>query len=135
LENGSGLLLHEPAGSFAEVLFRLADIREQFRKDYREMLTLVLSRGFLTAVCTVYDSIPGLDRVEATGLFNDAILREAFRTGVPVIDLRLACTDTDDYSRSSPIEPSVVGGGKVARAVSRLLAGFDFQSEGIRVFG
>jgi hypothetical protein len=132
----SGLLLHEPAGSFAEVLSRLADIREQFQKDYRGVLQAILGRGLPTAACTVYDAIPGLDRVEATGLclFNDVILREAFRAALPVIDLRLVCTDAADYSRSSPIEPSVVGGGKIARAVARLVTGYDSRGEGSRVF-
>jgi hypothetical protein len=64
----SGLLLHEPAGSFAEVLSRLAEIQEQFRQDYRAMLQRVLNACRPTAVCTVYDSIPGLDPVEKAGL-------------------------------------------------------------------
>jgi hypothetical protein len=132
----SSLLLHEPAVSFAEVLSRLADIHEQFRQDYWRMLEAVLSAGRPAAVCTVYDSIPGLDRVEKTGLclFNDVILREACRTGVPVIDLRRVCTEATDYSRSSPIEPSVSGGGKIARAISRLVATHDFGAGGCRVF-
>jgi hypothetical protein len=132
----SGLLLHEPAGSFAEVLCGLADIHERFRRDYRAVLERILSQGKRAAVCTVYDAIPGLDRVEATGLclFNDVILREAFRARLPVIDLRLVCTDLADYARSSPIEPSVVGGGKIARAVSRLLTTHDFRPEGSGVF-
>jgi len=110
----SGLILHEPAGSFAEVLSRLAEIQEQFREGYRGVLGRLLSLGKQTAVCTVYDAIPGLRPEERAGLclFNDVILREAFRAGLPVIDLRLVCTDSDDYSRSSPIEPSVVGGGR-----------------------
>ena len=88
-------------------------------------------------VCTVYDAIPGLDRAERAGLcvFNDAILREAFAAGLPVLDLRLVCTDADDYARTSPIEPSAVGGGKIARAVARLVTGFDFRAGGSRVFG
>jgi hypothetical protein len=132
----SGLLLHEPAGSFAEVLTRLADVRAQFARDYRAALGRVLGLGKPTAVCTVYDAIPGLSGVEATGLslFNDVILREAFRAGLPVLDLRLVCADPADYSRSSPIEPSVLGGGKIARAVSRLVTGYDFQGAGSRVF-
>jgi hypothetical protein len=132
----NGLILHEPAGSFAEVLSRLADIHEQFQRDYRAVLERVLGYGKPTAVCTVYDAIPGLGRVERTGLclFNDVIQREAFRAGLPVLDLRLVCTDAADYARTSPIEPSVVGGGKIARAVSRLVTGHDFQSEGSRVF-
>jgi hypothetical protein len=50
----------------------------------------------------------------ATGLclFNDVILRQAFQAGLPVLDLRLICTAAADYARSSPIEPSVSGGGK-----------------------
>lgn len=133
---GSSLVLHDTTQSSSEMLFRLADIRDEFRQSYRAMLEHVVGCGKPTAVCTVYDSIPGLDRVEAAGLclFNDVILREAFRAGLPVIDLRLICTDADDYSRSSPIEPSVVGGGRIARAVARLVTGHDFQSEGSRVF-
>jgi hypothetical protein len=132
----SGLILHELAGSFAEVLSRLAVVQEQFQRDYRGVLRRLLDHGRTTAVCTVYDAIPGLDPAERTGLclFNDVLLREAFRAGVPVIDLRLVCTDVADYSRSSPIEPSVVGGGKIARAVVRLVTGYDCQREGSRVF-
>jgi hypothetical protein len=52
-----------------------------------------------------------------------------------VIDLRLVCTDAADYSRSSPIKPSVVGGGKIASAVARLATGYYFQGEGSRVLG
>jgi hypothetical protein len=70
--------LHEPAQSFAEVLSRLAEIQDQFQLDYRGVLERVLRYGKPTAVCTIYDAIPGLDRVEVTGLclFNDVILRE-----------------------------------------------------------
>lgn len=132
----AGFILHEPAGSFAEVLSRLGEIQAEFRADYRRMLHGVLAQGRPTLVCTVYDAIPGLGRVETTGLcvFNDVILREAFRTQVPVLDLRLLCTEAADYAASSPIEPSVVGGGKIARAVSRVVTGYDFRGEGSRVF-
>ncbi len=39
----SGFLLHEPANSFAEVLSRLAEIQEQFRRDYQGVLKCVLT--------------------------------------------------------------------------------------------
>src|SRR5262249_5789349 len=111
------------ASSFAEVLSRLAEIGAEFRKEYRAMLQAVLEHDLPVVVCTIYDAIPGLERAEQTGLcvFNDVILREAFRAGVPVIDLRLICTEASDYSQSSPIEPSQAGGGKIARAVVRAL--------------
>ncbi len=132
----SNLLLHEPAHSFAEVLSRLSEIQERFQRDYRSVLERVLAHSKPTAICTVYDAIPGIDPVERTGLclFNDVILREAFRVRLPVIDLRLICTDASDYSRSSPIEPSINGGSKIARVIARLVAELDFKGEGSRVF-
>ena len=132
----SSLLLHEPAASFAEVLTRVADIRADFRKDYRDMLEVVLSHGRPVAVCTIYDSMPVLEQAEQVGLclFNDVILREAIRAGVPVIDLRLICDDVIDYARSSPIEPSVIGGGKIARVIGRIVTtGFDVRAKGSRI--
>jgi hypothetical protein len=132
----SVVILNEPAGSFAEVLSRLADVRQEFEAEYRSMLQAVLKHGKPTAVCTVYDAIPELSQAERAGLclFNDVILREAFRARVPVIDLRLICNEKSDYAQSSPIEPSVAGGGKIARAVARAVLGVDSASEGVRVF-
>lgn len=132
----SGLVLRETADSFAEVLTRLAEVRAEFQREYRAMLQAVLAHGKPLVVCTVYDAIPGLAPAEHTGLclFNDIILREAFRAGVTVLDLRLLCSDASDYAPSSPIEPSVAGGGKIARAVSRVVTAQDFQVPGSRVF-
>jgi hypothetical protein len=132
----SGTILYETADSFAEVLTRLAHIRADFQRDYRAMLRAVLARGLPAVVCTVYDAIPGLGPAEHAGLclFNDVILREAFRADVPVIDLRLVCTDATDYAQSSPIEPSAAGGGKIARAVSRAIGGLVDLRHGCAVF-
>ena len=123
----SGTVRFEPAASFAEALSRLDAIREDFRLAYRRMLRGVVDRGRPVTVCTIYDAVPGLDRAEAAGLclFNDAILREAFRIGVPVIDLRLVCDEPTDYSPLSPIEPSASGGGKIARAVATAVTAGD----------
>jgi GDSL-like Lipase/Acylhydrolase family len=134
--DSSGLVLHEPAASFAEVLTRLADIRAGFQRGYRRMLADVRGHGRPVVVCTVYDAIPILTPAEHAGLclFNDAILREAFRAGVPVIDLRAVCAEATDYAPSSPIEPSVTGGGKIARAVGLVVTSLDFRAGGSRVF-
>jgi hypothetical protein len=117
----NSMVLRETAGSFAEVLARLAGVRAEFQGDYQAMLRVVLDRGLPAVVCTVYDSIPGLDPADHAGLslFNDVILREAFRAGLPVVDLRLTCNEAKDYAAMSPIEPSAIGGGKIARAVER----------------
>jgi hypothetical protein len=117
-----------PAGSAEEALDRLAGIAAEFRADYRRMLIAVTGTGRAVLVCTVYDSVPGLEPSAKAGLavFNEVILREAFIAQVPVLDLRILCTDRADYSAQSPIEPSVVGGAKIARAIADALAGHDF---------
>ena len=81
-----------------------------------------------TAVCTVYDAIPGLGPAELTALggFNEVILREAFAAGLPVIDLRLVCDRPADYSHVSSIEPSMLGGAKIAGVIAELATTHDF---------
>jgi hypothetical protein len=127
---GYGRDLYEPADGTAEVLHRLADIRDEFRTGYHRMLTAVLGHHKPTAVCTIYDAIPRLDRAEVTALalFNEVILREAIRAGVPVLDLRVICSHEACYSSVSPIEPSVIGGERITAAIAGLVQTHDFTS-------
>lgn len=122
-------VLQEPARSVAGVLDRFATIREQFRSDYRQMLQSILHCRRKAAVCTIYDSVPGLDQMSVTALslFNDIILKEAFNAALPVIDLRMVCVESSDYSVISPIEPSAEGGAKIVKAIVRLLDNHDFD--------
>ena len=129
-------ILRESARSVTEVLARFADVQTGFRRDYRQMLQRVLSYSKPTVVCTVYDSIPGLERsaVTALSVFNDVILREAFAAKVPVIDLRLVCDDASDYSVVSPIEPSVAGGEKIVRVIVSVVTEHNFTVHRSAVF-
>ena len=106
---GFAHLLGAPAGSVAQALTLLADAQDRFAADYAAMLDGVLAVGLPAAVCTVYDTHPSAPdhRVvrAALALFNDHITRAAFRRAVPLVDLRLVCTDAADYA--NPIEPSV----------------------------
>jgi hypothetical protein len=132
----SGLILHGTARSFADVLSQLATLRDEFASEYKAMLRAVLRQEKPTAVCTIYDAIPILESTERAGLalFNDVILREAFAASLPVIDLRLICHEATDYAPVSPIEPSVTGGGKIARAVAEVVAHARFDHPVSEVF-
>ena len=123
-------LLEAPSRSFAESVGRLGELHAEFREAYREMLNEVLARRLPAAVCTIYDSVPDWPSQAMTVLasFNDVILREAFARRVPVIDLRLVCSRSEDYSAVSSIEPSAMGGHKIAQAVARLLKEHDFSA-------
>jgi hypothetical protein len=121
-------ILTEAGCTVGEALALLHEVRDRFRDAYRAMLAELAARAKAVAVCTVYDSIPGLGAAEQAALvvFNEVILREAFAAGLPVIDLRLVCDRPSDYSHVSPIEPSVVGGAKIARVISELVTAHDF---------
>ena len=115
-------LLSRPARSSTEVLGMLRDAAAPFESRYRRMLDAVRRRGLPVTVCTVYngnfaDALMQALASTALTVFNDAILRAAIEAGVAVIDLRLVCNESADYA--NPIEPSVRGGAKIARAVTR----------------
>jgi hypothetical protein len=114
-----------------------AQVQGEFRRDYRRMLGAVMAKKKPTVICTIYDTIHGLPRsaITALSIFNDVILREGFRLGLPILDLRLICDELDDYSQLSPIEPSEVGGMKIARAIKRVVMGHDFGRRESVVYG
>ena len=116
---GSGVRL------VAEAIALLAEAQEQFARDYAEMLRSVLALELPTAVCTIYDtpSTAPNQRIirSALALFNDVITRAAFSEGLPLVDLRLICSEDEDYA--NPIEPSAKGGAKIAAAIAHLITG------------
>jgi hypothetical protein len=73
-------------------------------------------------LCTIYDAnFPppeGPIIKAALSLFNDVITRAAFARGLPLVDLRLICSEPADYA--NPIEPSERGGAKIAAAIAAL---------------
>ena len=113
-------ILDLPARSVAEVLDLLAAIGHAFEQRYRAAVASLLALHLPLVLCTIYDGNlpdPELQRRASTALtiFNDVILRTAAAEGIPVVELRNVCTESADYA--NPIEPSVAGGRKIARAL------------------
>ncbi len=117
---GHADVLDRRTRSGAEVLGWLADAVEAFEARYRRMLDALLAPGLPLVVCTVYNGNLGppahRPATAALAIFNDAIQRVAREHALPVIELRRVCTEPADYA--NPIEPSVQGGAKIARAVA-----------------
>ena len=116
-------VLDIPASSTAQAVGFLADVAMQFEKEYRITVQACLRPRLPLTVCTIYNGcFPDREyqRIVSTALtvFNDAILRVAIEHGLPVIDLRAVCANPEDYA--NPIEPSSVGGQKIARAIAAL---------------
>lgn len=130
-------LLSEPARSMAEALTKLAEACANFEHNYRAMLDALLRKNLPLAVCTIYYPRfpdPQLQRLAVTALsvFNDAIIREAFARGLPLLDLRLICNEDADYANA--IEPSAQGGEKIAAAITKLVATHDFSRRRTEAF-
>jgi hypothetical protein len=120
---GFASILNERTGSVAEAVDRLGQARSRFAAIYSGMIDAVLRLGLPTAVCTIYDANypepQGRMVVTALTLFNDVITRAAFSHGLPLIDLRLICSEPADYA--NPIEPSAKGGDKIVAAIAAML--------------
>jgi hypothetical protein len=123
-------LLTRRARSAAEVLGWFAGAVSGFAPRYRALLKQIADRrddAQRVTVCTIYEGNLGdaeLQRAAsaALGIFNDAITRAAREHEWPVLELRDLCTDAADYA--NPIEPSVCGGEKIARAIARRVLAF-----------
>lgn len=107
----------------AEALGWFADAASGFLERYRSLLKRIASEtrdAQRVAICTIYEGNlgPASQRAATAGIaiFNDAIVRAVRPYGWPIIELRDFFTDPADYA--NPIEPSVRGGAKLARAIA-----------------
>jgi hypothetical protein len=120
-------LLDRRARSGAEVLSWFAEAIAGFSQRYRALLARLADavddrRVF---VCTIYEGNLGGEvqraAAAAIGMFNDVITRAARERNWAVLELRDICREPADYA--NPIEPSVRGGEKMARAIAALVSG------------
>lgn len=130
-------ILQTSANSSAEILNELANRAEVFETQYREMLDATLAKNLPTAVCTIYypnfpDQMMQKPAVTALNVFNNAIIRQAILNGLPLLDLRLICSEAADYA--NPIEPSNAGGKKIAGKIVELIEQHDFSRRRTEVF-
>ena len=113
-------ILHNPADSTSQAVAALADVSQGFEKKYRRAVAACRQMSLPLTLCTIYNGcFPDADfqRLVSTALmvFNDVILRAGIEFGLAIIDLRFVCSSSADYA--NPIEPSSVGGAKIARAI------------------
>ena len=139
--------------NIGDSFLRFHNYRESFESDYINMLTNALSFNLPTTLCTIYHPcfnhsemermlnyiIPDvnnetLQKMAMTTLpiFNDIIFQEAVRFNLPVIDLRLIFNDKSDYANE--IEPSAIGGLKMAKVIRKVVYNHDFSSNNTIVY-
>ena len=139
--------------NIGESFLKFYDIRESFESDYINLLTNALSFNIPTTLCTIYHPCfnhSDMERVSdymeygvksetiqkmamtALPIFNDIIFQEAVNFNFPVIDLRLIFNDKSDYA--NPIEPSAIGGLKMAKVIKEVVYTHDFSLKNTVVY-
>ncbi len=99
----------------------------EFASEYSRMLDGAKATGLRVFICTIYTAIPFADPIWrqfaplAIGKFNEVIVKEATTRGIPVLQLQEVCTDPNDFSVLSPIEPSNQGGQKIVNHIVEMV--------------
>ena len=146
-------IFNDPIGTIGEALQKIFLIGEDFKKAYSEMLDSVLAHKLPTAVCNIYYPrfhVKSLNRMQgymseyangeqkqemamaAETIFNDIIMFEVFKRKLPLIDLRVLCNDDQDFA--NPIEPSCIGGMKIAKVINKIVDVHSFDSNACGVY-
>ena len=133
-------IFNQPIETIGEALQKMFLIGENFKKEYSSMLDNVLTYKLPTTVCNIYYPrffSNSLERVvsylpmmvdgeklqqmtmAAETIFNDIIMFEVFKRNLPLIDLRILCNDDKDFA--NPIEPSCIGGMKIAKVINKIV--------------
>lgn len=127
-----------PSTCNSDALMSLADISEDFETRYRTAIEECLRPRLPLSLCTIYNGrFPDktYQRIASVALtiFKDTILRVAIEHELSVIDLRLICNEDRDYA--NPIEPSSVGGEKIARVIANLVTAPETLVRATRIVG
>jgi lysophospholipase L1-like esterase len=119
------LLEARTATSAKDALVRLWSIREEFQRSHAALLNALALACRPVLVLTVYNPCffgHGFDEAyqqaaeSAVSIIDDIIQQEARRRSFDVLELRELFHDRADYA--NPIEPSAIGGAKLAKWMS-----------------
>ena len=146
-------IFNDPIDTIGEALQKMFLIGENFKKEYSSMLDNVLTYKLPTTVCNIYyprfhsrslnrvvSYLPMMANGEtiqqmamaAETIFNDAITYEIFKRKLSLIDLRVLCDEDKDFA--NPIEPSCIGGMKIAKVINKIVDVHSFDSNACGVY-
>jgi len=146
-------IFNDNIDTIGDALQKMYLIGKTFQQKYSAMLDSVLMHKLPTAVCNIYYPrffSSSLDRVvsylpvmmdgeklqqmtmAAETIFNDIIMFEVFKRKLPLIDLRVLCNDDQDFA--NPIEPSSIGGMKIAKTINKIVNNHSFDSNASGVY-
>jgi lysophospholipase L1-like esterase len=117
-------LLQTKINNIESALNKLVSIEKDFRKHYSALISKIVKTNAKLYVLNIYNEVPNLEEHKKIiiSIFNDIISEEAAKRSIPLIDLRVLCSNKEDYSDISSLEPSEIGSNKIAREIINQLA-------------
>jgi hypothetical protein len=121
---GQEHMLYQEFSNAGEAFCALGTAARDFEQDYLALVQAAMKTGLPTIVCTIYNgNFPDPQESLATSIaltpFNDAIIRAAWASNFPIIDLRTVCDRPEHYANE--IEPSTEGSARIAEAILRMI--------------
>jgi GDSL-like Lipase/Acylhydrolase family len=118
-------ILYVPVDYLPQAVASCVQLSKEFEVRYRRVIHACRQFGLPLTICTIYNGSFTDAHLQSLfsaslALFNDVILRVGIEYGLTIIDLRFVCSSPDDYS--NPIEPSSIGGAKIARVIIRSMS-------------
>jgi hypothetical protein len=129
-------VLDVPTVDVRQGMTTLAAVVAQFEAQYVAAVEACLRHTLPLVLCTIYNGMfadAAFQRIATVfvALFDDVILRTAAAHALPAVDLRAVCAQPADYA--NPIEPSSMGGEKIARALAAVVTGEGLRTPATRV--
>ena len=139
-------VMQMPVNKVGEGFLHFHEVRKEFEKMYQNMLSNALSYRLPTTVCTIYrpclshkNAIRMIGHSDidlnskqqqkiantALPIINGVIRTEAIGAGLPLIDLEIVFSDVSDYAND--IEPSALGGMKIAKIIKEIVNTHEFS--------
>lgn len=131
-------VLDFPVKSSAEALLALAQIAQDFDGSYRAAVDACRQHRLPLIICTIYNgNFPDKNYQKraaiALAALNDVIIRIGVEQHLTILELRHLCNKPEDFA--NPIEPSTIGGAKIAKAIVQAVMLPATRPEGAVIYG
>lgn len=132
----SGLLDSRP-DAYGQTLAQLSLAADEFERTVERLIRVAQAARLVIMVCTMFqpgykDPVRQRTACAALAVFNDRVTKRAAEARVSLIDLRLVCSEPDDYDKPTLLSKS--GVQKVANVIRFAMYELDAGARRTEVF-
>ena len=104
-------LLDQRQDAYGQTLEQLSLAADEFERTLERLIDVAQAARLVTMVCTMFqpnykDPVRQRAACSALAVFNDRVTKRAAQARVALIDLRLICSDPEDYDKPTQLSKS-----------------------------